>query len=420
MNLFKLAIRSLKHRSFSTMATIFSIVLSLMLLLSVERVRRSVEDSFTQTISGVDLIVGARTGSLQLVLYSVFNIGQATNNISYQNYEKIKNRPEIEWTIPYSLGDGHKGYRVVATNNNFFQYYKFRSQQNIEFATGHQFDGYFDVVLGAEVAEALNYHIDDKIVLVHGSTTGDSFQSHDDKPFKVVGIMKPTGTAIDRSLYISLEGMEAIHIDWQTGAAPEKGHEIKVTDIKSEMLVPKTITSFFLKSKSKIQILKLQREITNEDSEALLAVIPGVVLSELWRSLSQIEFVLKLISALVMIVGLIGMMIALITSLNERRREMAILRSIGAGLSHIVQLVIYEVVILTGFSIFMSVVLKIAFEILFSGLLQKKWGLFLTAPMFSMTDISLLTLTFVLGLIFSIGPMIIFKNKSLKDGLTVK
>lgn len=420
MNLFKLALRSLKHRSFSTFATVFSILLSLILLLSVERIRRSVEESFTQTISGVDLIVGARTGSLQLVLYSVFNIGQATNNISYENYLKIKNRPEVDWTIPYSLGDGHKGYRVVATNNQFFKSYQFRNQQNIELLEGKDFSGYFDVVLGAEVAETLNYKLNDKIVLAHGSTSGDSFQAHDDKPFTVVGIMKPTGTAIDRSLYISLEGMEAIHIDWQSGAAPAKGQEVKVSDITPEMLTPKTITSFFLKSKSKIQILKLQREITDDESEALLAVIPGVVLSELWRSLSQIEFVLKVISGLVMIVGLIGMMIALITSLNERRREMAILRSIGAGLGHIVGLVIYEVVILMGLAISMSVFFKIVIELSLANWLQTKWGFFLTSPMFSVFDIGFLISTFVLGLLFAVGPILIFKNKSLKDGLTIK
>lgn len=420
MNLIKLAFKSLKYRSFATGATVFSLVLSLILLLSVERIRRSVQDSFTQTISGVDLIVGARTGSLQLVLYSVFNIGQATNNISYENYKKIAERPEVDWTIPYSLGDGHKGYRVVATNNDFFKHYQFRSNQSIEFKSGQGLNGYFDVVLGSEVAENLKYDLNSNIVLVHGSTTGDSFQDHKDKPFKVVGIMQPTGTALDRSLYISLEGMEAIHIDWQSGAAPQEGHGIRAEDIKPEMVKPQTITSFFLRSKSKIQILKLQREITNEESEALLAVIPGVVLNELWQSLSQIETILKLISGLVMVVGLIGMMIALITSLNERRREMAILRSLGAGFSDITKLVLLEVLIILVGSIALSSIFKILFELILGGFLQKKYGLFLTSPIFSVVDFSMMAATVVFGVIFSIIPILIFKNKSLKDGLAVK
>lgn len=420
MTMIQLALKSLKHRIFATTATLFSIVLSLVLLLSIERIRRSVEENFTQTVSGVDLIVGARTGSLQLVLYSVFNIGQATNNISYENYNKIKNRPEVDWTIPYSLGDGHKGYRVVATNNDFFKYYQYRNHQNIELLEGQVFAGYFDVVLGAEAAQVLKYKVGDKIVLVHGSTTGDSFQSHDDKPFKVVGIMKPTGTAIDRSMYISLEGMEAIHIDWKSGAAPEKGHEIKIDDIKPEMLVPHAITSFFLKTKSKIQILKLQREITEDDTEAMLAVIPGVVLSELWQSLSQIEFVLKLISALVLVVGLIGMMISLVSSMNERRREIAILRSIGATQSIVSRIVLFEVMVLLFGSVLISSSLKLILELVLGSWLQKKWGLFLSSPMFSTIDLAVLFGTVAFGLVFSIGPILIFRKRSLKDGLSVK
>jgi len=420
MTMIQLALKSLRHRMFATTATLFSIVLSLVLLLSIERIRRSVEENFTQTVSGVDLIVGARTGSLQLVLYSVFNIGQATNNMSYDNYNKIKNRPEVEWTIPYSLGDGHKGYRVVATNNDFFKYYQFRNHQNIEIIEGQTFSGFFDVVLGAEVARVLKYAVGDKIVLVHGSTTGDSFQSHDDKPFKVVGIMKPTGTAIDRSMYVSLEGMEAIHIDWKSGAAPEKGREIKIDDIKSEMLVPQSITSFFVKTKSKIQILKLQREITEDDTEALLAVIPGVVLSELWQSLSQIEFVLKLISVLVLIVGLIGMMISLVSSMNERRREIAILRSIGATQSTVSKIVLFEVMVLLLASVMVGSSFKLILELILGPWLQKKWGLFLSSPMFSTIDILVLSGTVIFGLIFSIGPILIFRKRSLKDGLSVK
>jgi len=420
MNMIQLAWKSLKHRMFATLATIFSIVLSLVLLLSIERIRRSVQENFTQTVSGVDLIVGARTGSLQLVLYSVFNIGQATNNISYDNYNKIKNRPEVEWTIPYSLGDGHKGYRVVATNNDFFKYYQFRSQQKIELADGNIFNSYFDVVLGAEVAQVLNYNVGDKIVLVHGSTTGDSFQSHDDKPFVVSGIMKPTGTAIDRSLYISLEGMEAIHIDWQSGAAPAVGKEIKVDQIKPDMLVPKAITSFFLKAQRKTQILKLQRDITVDDTEALLAVIPGVVLSELWQSLSQIEFVLKLISALVLTVGLIGMMISLISSMNERRREIAILRSVGATQTTVSKIILFEIVVLLLTSLLLSVLVKVVSEIALGPWLQKKWGLFLSSPLFSATDLMILIGTVLFGLIFSIGPILVFRSRSLKDGLSVK
>ncbi|AZZ36020.1 peptide ABC transporter permease [Bdellovibrio sp. qaytius] len=412
MNLIKLAFKSIRHRSFATSATVFSVALSLLLLFTVERVRRSVEASFTQTVSGVDLLVGARTGSLQLVLFSVFNIGQITNNVSYESYEKIQKHPDVEWTIPISLGDGHKGYRVVATDDNFFEHYQVRSAEHIKIAEGEKFKTTNDVVLGAEVAEVLKYKLGAKVILAHGSTSGDSFDEHANHPFTVVGIMQPTGTAVDRSLYITLAGMDEMHDEHDEHG--EEGHEHHHEGEREE------ITSFFVKLKTKTKILSMQREITETKEEALLAVIPAAVLSDLWKSLSQIEFVLKLISALVMVVGLVGMVIALMTSLNERRREMAILRSLGASFSHLAQLVLLEVCLILGLAVIVSAVFKVTLEIIFTDYVAKKFGLFLTGSSFSSMDVTMMAATFIVGLIFALGPVLIFKNKSLKDGLAVK
>ena len=445
MNLFSLAFKSIRHRSFATTATIFSIVLSLLLLFTVERVRRSVEDSFTQTVSGVDLIVGARTGSLQLVLFSVFNIGQVTNNISYDSYDKIHHNPDVDWTIPISLGDGHKGFRVVGTTTEFFEHYQVRSKEHLRILNGAIFDSASEVVLGAEVAETLKYKLGDKIVVAHGSTEGDSFEEHADNPMTVVGILDATGTAVDRSLYVSLAAMDHMHDEHKEGETSEEHakHEKEENDHKGHdhhkhhderkhegeehdheghdhEHHPHAITSFFVKLKSKTRILSMQREITENKDEALLAVMPSAVLSDLWKSLSKIEFVLKLISTLVMVVGLIGMVIALMTSLNERRREMAILRSLGAGFSHLAKLVFLEVVLILGLSIIVSAVLKVVLELAFAGLLAKKFGLYLSGSYFSVMDITMMVATFVVGLIFALGPIMIFKNKSLKDGLAVK
>src|SRR4051812_24748169 len=108
-----LAYKSLRNRLLTSLLTILSIALSVSLLLSVEQAKRAAQDGFTQSISQTDLIVGARSGPLQLILYTVFNMGNATHNISYETYADIKNNPAVDWTIPYSLGDGHRGFRVV-------------------------------------------------------------------------------------------------------------------------------------------------------------------------------------------------------------------------------------------------------------------------------------------------------------------
>lgn len=444
MNLSKLAFKSIRHRSFATTATILSIVLSLLLLFTVERVRRSVEDSFTQTVSGVDLLVGARTGSLQLVLFSVFNVGQVTNNISYDSYDKIHHNPDVEWTIPISLGDGHKGFRVVGTTTEFFEHYQVRSNVHLKIVNGSLFTEPNEVVLGAEVAEVLKYKLGDKIIVAHGSTEGDSFDEHADEPFTVVGILEGTGTAVDRSLYVSLGALDHLHDAHDERESPEehakhekeeshkghdhhkhhdaKEHEGEVHDHEGHDHEhhPQAITSFFVKLKNKTRILSMQREITENKDEALLAVMPSAVLTDLWRSLSKIEFVLKLISTLVMIVGLVGMVIALMTSLNERRREMAILRSLGAGFSHLAKLVFLEVSFILGLAVLISAVLKVVLEMALAGYLAKKFGLYLTGSYFSAMDIRMMIATIVVGLIFALGPILIFKNKSLKDGLAVK
>ena len=415
-----LALRSLANRKLSTVLTVFSMMLSLVLLMSVERIKRAAQDGFTQSISGVDLVVGARSGSLQVILYSVFNIGQATQNVSIESYNEIKNLPEVEWTIPYSLGDGHRGFRVVATNNDFFKHYQYRSKEKIELAEGKEFTGFFDVVVGADVAKTLKYSVGSKVVVAHGTTSGVAIQEHDDKPFTVVGVMKPTGTALDRSLYISLEGMEAIHIDWQTGSAPSEDKQIKAETLTAEMLQPKTITSFFTRMKSRFEILKMQRWINEYKEEPLVAVIPGVVLSELWASLSMVDKVLKSISFLVMLIGLFSMLIAIMTSLNERRREMAILRALGAKLSQVSGLILFETMILTSIAVVLACAVKVILELALGPWAQARFGLYLQAPVFSTNEIIYIAIMFVSALLMSLVPAYRAMKSALKDGLSLK
>ncbi|MFZ3229729.1 MAG: FtsX-like permease family protein [Pseudobdellovibrio sp.] len=420
MKWLQLAWKSLKNRRLAASLTVVAMMLSLVLLMSVERIRRAAETGFTQSVSGVDLIVGARSGPLQIVLYSIFNLGQATNNVSIESYNEIKSRPEVDWTIPYSLGDGHRGFRVVATNEDFFKHYHFRSKEQISFAAGDVFKNYFDVVIGADVAETLKYILGSEVIIAHGSTSGDAIQKHEDKPFHVVGILNPTGTSVDRAVYISLEAMEAIHLDWQSGSAPAKEKEISVQKITADMVKPTTITSFFLRTKNRIETLKLQRDINDYKSEPLLAVIPGVVLSELWQSLSSVEKILKGISFLVMLVGLMSMLIALMTSLNERRREMAILRVLGASLKHILGLIVLETVVLTSLSVVLACGLKILIEFILGPWLQVKYGLYLDAPLFSTSEFFYIFIMMALSILTSLIPAYQSMRSALKDGLSLK
>jgi putative ABC transport system permease protein len=420
MIFFKLALKSLINRKTSTILTVISISLSITLLLAVERTKRAAEEGFNQSVSQVDLLVGAKTGPLNLILYTVFNMGSATNNVSWESYEKIKALPEVAWTIPYSLGDSHKGFRVVATDENFYSHYRFRGDQKVELLEGQSALDVWDVVIGSEVQRKLNYKLGDKVVVTHGVTKGVGVQHHDDKPFRVVGILKPTGTALDQSLYISLYGMEAIHIDWKSGAAPQEKDQISQDQLSKENIKIGPITSFFLRTNNRIETLRLQRTINDFEEEPLLAIIPGATLSDLWRGLSQIDRVLKFISWMVLVIGLAAMVSTILAGLNERRREMSILRSIGAGPGHLTFLLVLESTLLTLISIFLGVALNfLSFSVL-SQWLESQFGFFMTGNFFSITEYTYLLVIFVAGSFIGLIPAAKASRRALKDGLTVK
>lgn len=420
MTFFKLAMKSLKNRSLTTVLTILSIGLSVALLLSIERSRRAAYEGFTQTISKTELIVGARSGPIQLIFYTVFNMGNATHNISYETFKKISQHPKVAWTIPYSLGDGHRGYRVVGTNNDFFKHYHYRGDNRVALAKGQEFQGIWDVVVGAEVAENLNYDLHQKIVVSHGVTKGMGLQHHDDKPFVIKGILEKTGTALDRAVYVSLEGLEALHIDWASGAAPTPSQMIAADKINAEELKVHSITSFFLGTKSKIDTLGLQREINNFADEPLLAIIPGATLSELWNGLSYVESVLKLISVLVIGVGLVAMLISLTTSLNERRREMAILRAIGASSQQIVGLLVFESFLITAMGIVAGVVISVGGVLLLKPWLESQFGLYLVGAVMTPKELLYLLITLICGTLIGLVPALKAQSQALKDGLSIK
>lgn len=415
-----IAWKSLKNRRLTSGLTVFSIALSIMLLLTVNQVRRGSEEGFTQAVSGVDLIVGARSGPLNLLLYTVFNMGSPANNISMKSYEHFRAHPAVEWTIPYSLGDGHRGFRVVATNGDFFERYRFRGDGRIELSAGAYEDGLWSVVLGADVARTLGYKLGDKIVLAHGATRGDGVVKHDDKPFTVAGLMKPTGTVLDQSLYINLAGMEALHIDWQSGAVPTAATAVPAEKIRAEDLKVEQITAFFLRTKSRIETLRLQREINDFGDEALSAIIPGAVLSELWRGLDYVDRALKAISWIVVVVGFIGMMISLLAGLNERRREIAVFRALGAGPRVIFGLLFLESFWLTSLGILVGLMLQWAVFLGVGALLTTRFGVYVSTSWITSAELQLVIFTWLLGSLVGLYPALRAYRATLKDGLSVR
>ncbi len=420
MYLLRLALASLNNRRFTALLTVFAIALSVCLLLAVERVRNETRASFASTISGTDLVVGARSGSVNLLLYSVFRIGNATNNIRWDSYQRFAEHPRVAWAIPISLGDSHRGYRVMGTNTAYFEHYRYGRKQPLLLAEGRAFESDpFEVVLGAEVASALGYKLDDSIVLAHG-VARVSLVQHDDKPFRVVGVLQRTGTPVDRTLHISLAGMEALHVDWQNGMPARGAGRIDAEQARALDLQPQQITAVLLGLNSKVATFTLQREINQYRSEPLLAILPGVALQELWSLMGTAEKALFVVSLFVVLTGLIGMLTAILTSLNERRREMAILRSVGARPWHIAALLIIEAFGLALAGTLLGLALLYIGIAIVQSPLQSLYGLYLPLAWPSAYEWGLLGAILLAALLMGSVPAWRAYRQSLADGLSIR
>ena len=419
MTLLFLALHSLRNRFVATSITLFSVALSVFLILGVERIRQGTQDSFSNTLSQTDLVVGARGSELQLLLYTVFHIGDATNNISYSSYEHFKKHSAVEWTIPISLGDSHKGYRVVATDENFFEHYRYQKGQALEMSEGKFGSDVFDVVIGAEVAKKLNYKVGDPLVISHGISEV-SLVKHNDKPFHIVGILKATTTPVDRALYITLQGMEAIHIDWKDGAPPVEGKETHLGEIKKENIKVGQITSFLLRTKNRIETLRLQREINNFQDEPLMSAIPGITLSKLWATLGYAEKALKAISGCVALVSILGLLLVLYSSLNERRREMAILRALGLRPHKLLFLLLFESITVVALGTLAGIAVLYAFLWIGQPILVDRFGLFIPVQAPSQGEWIYLAILFGTSFLVGFIPAFTAYKRSLADGLSVK
>ncbi|EGR7953938.1 ABC transporter permease [Vibrio vulnificus] len=412
-----LAWKSLRNRKATAFLTVLTVAISVILLLGVEKIRTQAKESFANTISGTDLIVGGRSGQVNLLLYSVFRIGNATNNIDWKSYQDFANHRAVAWAIPISLGDSHKGFRVMGTNHSYFEHFKYGSKQPLTFSQGKPFTGLFETVLGADVAKQLGYKLGSEIIIAHGiSDVG--FSRHDNLPFKVVGILAPTGTPVDKTVHVSLEAIEAIHVGWESGA--RLGPSPDATQLEQKQFQPKQITAMMLGLKSRIQTFALQREINTYNQEPLSAIMPGVALHELWGMMSVAEQALMAVSVFVVIAGLLGMLSSLLTSLQERRREMAILRAMGARPRHVFTLLISEASLLTLAGIVTGVAGVYGLLSIAQPIIQQQYGINITMTAISPHEWMLLAFVQTAGILIGFIPAIRAYKQSLSDGMTIR
>jgi putative ABC transport system permease protein len=413
MYLVSLAWRSLRARFTISLLTVASIALSVALLVGIEHLRVGVRESFAGTIKGTDLIVGARGGTTQVLLSTVFGMAAPSGSISWATYQRWTAHPAVSWTIPYSLGDSHRGFRVIGTTEEFFTRYRFRDQ-TVRFASGRAPQTDHEVAIGHEVAQRLRYTLGAEIVLAHG-VAEVSFAEHEMHPFTIVGIINRTATPIDRALYVTLDGLTEMH-----AAEQERGGGLMLGPPQSHAHDNPPITAFLLGTKNRFETLQLQREMNEDRTEPLTAIIPGVALAQLWDVVGNAEQALRLVSLLTLLVGLLGMCVALYASLESRRREMAVLRAIGAGPRSIVALLVSESALLALSGAILGVVLVYVGLALAAGPIEARYGFALAMSGLAQTEWSFLGLVVLAGTVVGLVPAWKAYRSSLADGLSVK
>lgn len=486
--LLQLAWQSLMNRRATVLLTMISIACSVMLLLGVERVRQESRQSFLSTVSGTDLVVGARSGGPQLLLQAVFNVGFPTQNLSRSSYLMLAEDPRVSWIIPLSMGDMHRGYRVVGTTTAFRDHYRFARDQGLQLAKGTWFSGDAEAVVGADVARELGYSVGQSMVVSHGA--GEiSFVHHDEHPFAVSGVLAPTGTPVDRVVLVSLAGVDAMHADF-VGAAE---HDHDVTDPLAAAMAAigepveddhsehdhsdheghdhgehddhaahgdehdehedhaghdhsaeahgpahgetghvhdehcnhdhgeggtGSLSALLVGLTDRTASLGVQRMINTYDGEALTAVLPGVALQELWSVLGMVERVLLLLGGFVVVVGLLGMLSNLLGTLDQRRREMAILRSVGARPRQLLLLLVGESFWVSAMGALLGLGLLSIAMLIGTPILEAHYGLHFALTWPTTNEWGLLGLIVLTGTLIGVIPGWRASRQSLVDGLT--
>jgi putative ABC transport system permease protein len=402
---------------------IVAIAIATALLLAIERLRHDVRASFLQAVSGTDLIVGARTGPVQLLLYSVFRVGGASNEIGLPAVRQSLDHRSVDWWVPLALGDSHRGFAVVGTTTEYFQRYRWGDKQPLALAQGRAFagtlDGLYEATIGADVAVRLGYTLGQKITLTHGlpgQGGGGPMAEHADKPFTVVGILARTGTPVDRTVHVSLEAITAIHLDWM-GGAPVPGFAIPAEAARKFDLEPKTVTAVLVGLKSRAAVFRVQRHVQEFEGEPLMAVLPGVALDELWQAIGIVEQALLAVSALVALAGIAGLIAVVQAGLAERRRELAVLRAVGAGPRLMLGLLAAEGAWIATAGVLLGVLLALGATAAAGPWVQQQFGISLVGAAPIGPQLALLAAVWAAAMLAALAPAWRASRLALADGL---
>lgn len=407
-----LAASSAWNRRFVLALVALSVALATFLVLTLERVRSDARESFAQSVSGTDLVVGPRGGRLELLLATVFRLGGTSANLQWSSAQAIGAHRAVAWWIPLSLGDTHRGFPVLATTQAYFEHFRHGRRERLALDQGRPFAGHFEAVLGADVARSLGYGLGDRFTLSHGDGGFDA-SDHGDQPFAVTGILRRTGTPVDRTIHIALEDTEALHAGWVGG--------VRLPGLaQAQAEQPAAITAMLVGLKDRSAVFSVQREVADYRKEPLMAILPAVVLDELWQVLGATERLLQAMTGFVAVTSLAALVAVLLAGLEQRRRELAILRAVGVGARQMLLLLAAEGLLVMVVGVLGGLLAHWAAVGLLADWVRARSGIVLTLAPPGASELLLMAAILACGLLASLVPGWRAYRLSLADGLSPK
>ena len=436
---------SLANRAFSLTLIVVTLACAVALYVGVQNVQRLTQASFENSISGVDLVVAARGSDVQILLNTVFGLGVSSNLVSDETVISVADMAEVAWVVPVALGDSHRGFRVLGTSPEFFDRVIPRPSNGALFVTGAPFEQALQAVVGADVAAALGYQLGDKIVLQHGMN--DYGAAHDDLPFRVHGVLARTGTPFDRTVLVSVEAIEAIHRGWRNGQqlvalSPEQvekpikpdahedehhegehhGEEHHGDEHHDHAHVGglDALDAVFVGLNDRRNVVRVQRKIAEFEAEPLSAVIPGVTLAQIWQIIGVADRGFRTVSILVIALVLLAMTAMTVLSTDSRRREMAILRALGAAPSTLVGLILAEALFLAICASALGLGLAIGLSALAQQWLTQTIGLVASGVLPGWQEMVIVVYIIPAALVAGLVPALRLYRRTVQDGIMVE
>ncbi|MBK7252484.1 MAG: ABC transporter permease [Ignavibacteria bacterium] len=400
MNTLRIVYKNIKQRSLSSMLTILSVLLGVGLVTAILILKNESEEAFNQAATGYEIIVGPKGSSLQLTLSTVYQIGLPIQNMPLKVYDLLKNDKRVRLAIPYVFGDNYKNFRITGTVSELFSEFEYKKGIRYKLDEGSFFSNDFEAVIGKEVADKTGLKTGDTFSGSHGIETYEGASEHSEKKFKVTGILSRTFTPSDRMIFVSMNSVWELH-----------NHENEITGNEDHQIIPdsmKTISAVLLKLKSPVFFDLLRRQINENKYEGInaQAVLPLFEIKQLFDIIGNINSVILVIAYLVIFTAAVSILVSIYNSMNERMREIAIMRSLGAGRFLIMKIIIFEGMFLSAAGAILG---SISGHIAVFFLQEKISGLSgikISGFVFSMFEVYLITGTVILGIIVSIIPAV--------------